>query len=225
MTDDLEMRHATERPAPLAPGGLGGEPGSAPPFGVDLGFEVNTDASLFDAGFEDGEDGHDRRYGLAIEHLKGSVKGRSYDNDVMRVRVGPAGYYAQSQRFPAAFFGDTARAKATFVSESEAAAVVWEAVAHYRSEEARSLLCVYADSDAADFFLGYRVSDDQRYEIGHLSRAVPVHMRVLFDAAETVPLVGAQSGTVIYQRTRTGKHVVIKAAGRRRPLLVGYGNH
>ncbi len=44
-------------------------------------------------------------------------------------------------------------------------------------------------------------------------------------AAENVPLVGAPSGTVIYQRTRTGKHVVVKVAGRRRPLMVGHGNH
>ncbi len=191
----------------------------------DGGFEVNTDASLFYATFEDGAEYHERRYGLAIDHLKSSVRGRAYDNDVMRLRVGPGGYYAQSQNYPTAFFGDTGSAKATFVTDSEAAAIVWEAVAHYRAEEARTLFCVYSDDDVPDFFLGYRVSDDQRYEFGMLKRIVPLHMRVSFEAADDVPLLGAPSGTVIYQRTRAGKHVVVRSAGRRRPLMVGNGSH
>lgn len=191
---------------------------------ADAAFEVNTDAALFEASFEEA-DGHERRFGLAIDHVKGLVKGRAYDNEVMRLRVGPGGYYAQSRRFPAAFFGDTGKARVGFVSEAEAAAIVWEAVAHYRSEEARSLLCVYSSDDVPDFFLGYRVSDERRYEIGHLSRTVPLHMRVLFDSTEPVPLVGARSGTLIYQRTRTGKHLVVRAPGRRRPLLPGLGAH
>ncbi len=228
MTDELEPAkkvdpHAGFKKIHLGLQGAGALGGWA--MTPDSGFEVNTDSSLFDSTFEDGEDSHERRFGLAIEHLKGRVKGRAYDNDVMRLRVGPGGYYAQSQRFPAAFFGDTAKAKVSYLTDVEAAAVVWEAVAHYRSEEARSLLCVYSDDDAPDFFLGYRVSDDQHYEIGNLRRAVPLHMRVLFNAAETVPLVGAKSGTVIYQRTRSGKHVVVKVAGRRRPLMVGHGDH
>ena len=224
MTDEFEVAREARTPPP----GPGTERRPAPlvlPAGDDGGFEVNTDPMLFDASFEEGEDGHDRRFSLAIDHLKGTVKGRAYDNDVMRLRVGPGGYYTQSQRFPAAFFGDTARAKVSFVTEAEAAATVWEAVAHYRSEEARSLLCVYSGEEVPDFFLGYRVNDDQRYEIGHLTRAVPLHMRVLFVAAEVVPLVGARAGTVIYQRTRTGKHVVVWAPGRRRPLLLGAGLH
>lgn len=225
MSDEFEIGREPRVGPPLGAGAERAASSLAVPVGDDAGFEVNTDPMLFDASFEEGEDGHDRRFSLAIDHLKGTVKGRAYDNDVMRLRVGPGGYYSQSQRFPAAFFGDTARAKVSFVSEAEAAATVWEAVAHYRSEEARSLLCVYSDDEVPDFFLGYRLSDDQRYEIGHLSRAVPLHMRVLVDAAEVVPLLGARAGTVIYQRTRTGKHVVVRAAGRRRPLLLGAGLH
>lgn len=225
MTDDLELGHNSDlRTPPLAGAGVVPTRG-VEPLGQDAGFEVNTDAALFDSSFHDGEDAHARRFGLAIEHVKGSVRGRTFDNDVMRLRVGPGGFYAQSRRFEAAFYGDTGKATVSFVSEAEAAAIVWEAVAHYRSEEARSLLCVYSNDEAPDFFLGYRVSDDQRYEIGRLARVVPLHMRVLFSATEIVPLVGATSGAVVYQRTSAGKHVVVKAPGRRRPLMVGAGHH
>ncbi|MBX3139477.1 MAG: hypothetical protein KF875_01850 [Trueperaceae bacterium] len=225
MTDDLELGHDSDLRTPPPAGALVVPTRGMEPLGTDAGFEVNTDAALFDSSFHDGEDAHARRFGLAIEHVKGSVRGRTFDNDVMRLRVGPGGFYAQSRRFEAAFYGDTGKATVSFVSEAEAAAIVWEAVAHYRSEEARSLLCVYSSDEAPDFFLGYRVSDDQRYEIGRLARVVPLHMRVLFSAAETVPLVGATSGAVVYQRTSTGKHVVVKAPGRRRPLMVGAGHH
>lgn len=224
MTDDLELGHESVRMPPPV-GASVAQLRAAEPLGLEAGFEVNTDAALFDSSFQDGEDAHERRFGLAIEHVKGSVRGRTFDNDVMRLRVGPGGFYAQSRRFEAAFYGDTGKATVSFVSESEAAAVVWEAVAHYRSEEARSLLCVYSSDEAPDFFLGYRVSDDQRYEIGRLARVVPLHMRVLFSSTEVVPLVGATSGAVVYQRTRTGKHVVVKAPGRRRPLMAGAGHH
>jgi len=48
---------------------------------------------------------------------------------------------------------------------------------------------------------------------------VPLHLRVLFDAEAEVPVLGASSGTLVYQRTRGGKHVVVRAHGRRQPLL------
>ncbi|MFA5595820.1 MAG: hypothetical protein WDA15_11105 [Trueperaceae bacterium] len=187
--------------------------------GGDFEFELNTDSALIDQRWFDFEEQHQRRFGLAIDHLKARVKGRAYDNDAMKLRVGSGGYYTQSQHFPAAFFGDTGSAQVSFVSENEAAAVVWEAVAHYRSEEARSLTAIYSDDEPPDFFFGYRVSDWRRYEIGFLRTTVPLHLRVLFDSDVEVPLLGATSGTVIYQRTRNGKHVLVRSAGRRQPLL------
>jgi hypothetical protein len=39
------------------------------------------------------------------------VRGRSFDNEVMTLRVGPRGFYVQSRRFPAAFYGDTVQAR------------------------------------------------------------------------------------------------------------------
>lgn len=194
-------------------------PGAAGAPGGEFEFELNTDAALVDQRWLDFEDQHQRRFGLAIEHLKSRVKGRAYDNDAMKLRVGAGGYYTQSQHFPAAFFGDTARATVSFVSANEAAAIVWEAVAHYRSEEARSLTAIYSDDEPPDFFFGYRVSDWRRYEIGYLRTSVPLHLRVLFDSDFEVPLLGATSGALIYQRTRGGKHVVVRAVGRRQPLL------
>lgn len=185
------------------------------------GFELNTDVSLFDPRWEDFERQHEQRYALAIEHLKSRVRGRSYDNDAMKVRVGIGGYYTQAQNFPAAFYGDTGKARVTHVSANEAAAVVWEAVAHYRSEEAYSITCVYSDDEPPDFFLGYRVRDDRRYEIGNLRSTLPLHMRVIFDADVEIPLLGAHGGTLLYQRTRSGKHVLVRAPGRRQPLLSG----
>lgn len=185
------------------------------------GFELNTDSSLFDPHWDDFERAHEQRYGLAIEHLKSRVRGRSYDNDAMKVRVGIGGYYTQAQNFPAAFYGDTGKARVTHVSSNEAAAVVWEAVAHYRAEEAYSITCIYSDDEPPDFFLGYRVSDDRRYEIGTLRSALPLHMRVIFDADSAIPMLGARGGTLLYQRTRSGKHVLVRAPGRRQPLLSG----
>ncbi len=193
--------------------------GGAGAYGGEFEFELNTDAALIDQRWLDFEAQHQRRFGLAIEHLKARVRGRAYDNDAMKLRVGAGGYYTQSQNFPAAFFGDTGRATVSFVTENEAAAIVWEAVAHYRSEEARSLTAVYSDDEPPDFFFGYRVSDWRRYEIGFLRTSVPLHLRVLFDSDVEVPLIGATSGVLIYQRTRAGKHVVVRAVGRRQPLL------
>jgi len=98
---------------------------------------------------------------------------------------------------------------------------VWEAVAHYRAEEAQSLVCTYDSDDPNDVFLGYRVADDRRYEFGGLKSDLPLHLRILFDSTEDVPMLGARTGVLIYQRTRSGKHVVVRAPGRRRPLLSG----
>lgn len=184
-------------------------------------FEINTDAALLDPGLGDVFDVHDRKFGLAISHFKSSVRGRSYDNDLITLRVGRGGFYTQSKRFPMAFFGDSARAEVSTVDETEARAVVWEAVAHYRAEEAQSLVCAYDSEDPNDVFLGYRVADDRRYEFGYLKTDLPLHLRILFDSAETVPLLGAKTGVLIYQRTAAGKHVVVRASGRRRPLLSG----
>lgn len=184
-------------------------------------FEINTDAALLDPGLGDMFDVHDRRFGLAISHFKSSVRGRSYDNDVITLRVGKNGFYTQSKRFPMAFFGDSARAEVSTVDEFEARAVVWEAVAHYRAEEAQSLVCVYDGEDPNDVFLGYRVADDRRYEYGFLKSELPLHLRILFDSAETVPMLGARTGVLIFQRTAAGKHVVVRAGGRRKPLLTG----
>lgn len=196
-----------------------GRPATDPGWGADYDFELNTDAALVDQRWADSLDQHERRYGLAIEHLKARVKGRSYDNDAMRLRVGANGYYAQSQYFPAAFFGDTAKASVNFITDQEATMLVWEAVAHYRAEETQSLTAVYAGDEPPDFFFGYRVNEWRRYEIGFLRTAPPQHLRVLFDADSEVPMLGAASGVLIYQRTRGGKHVVVKAPGRRQPLL------
>ncbi len=185
----------------------------------DFEYELNTDASLVDQRWNDFEERHEHRYGLAIEHLKSRVKGRSYDNDAMKLRVGARGFYAQSQQFPAAFYGDTGKASVNFVSENEAAALVWEAVAHYRAEEARSITTIYTDDEPPEFFFGYRVDDFRRYEIGFLRTTVPLHLRVMFDSPSEIPILGARTGTMLYQRTRGGKHVVVRAPGRRQPLL------
>lgn len=187
-----------------------------------VGFEINTDGALLDPDWDgDVFDVHDRRYGLAISHFKSSVRGRSYDNDFMSVRVGNAGYYTQSKRFPLAFFGDSARADVKLVDEAHARAVVWEAVAHYRSEEAQSLVCVYPSDEQDDVFLGYRSRGGRRYEYGGLRTDMPLHLRVLFESSQTVDLLGARRGVLLYQRTRSGKHVVVRAPGRRSPLLTG----
>lgn len=189
---------------------------------LPAGFEINTDGALLDPDWDgDVLDVHDRRFGLAISHFKSSVRGRSYDNDLMSVRVGNAGYYTQSKRFPLAFFGDSVRADVKIVDEAKARAVVWEAVAHYRSEEAQSLVCVYPSDEQDDAFLGYRTRGGRRFEYGSLRTDMPLHLRVLFDSPETVELLGARRGVLLYQRTRTGKHIVVRAPGRRMPLLTG----
>jgi hypothetical protein len=185
------------------------------------GFELNTDASLVDPDWEDFAASHDRRFGLAISHFKSLVKGRAYDNEVMRLRVGREGFYAQARNFPAAFFGDTRSPEVVTVSEAEARAAVWEAVAHYRAGEAQSLTTIYSDGDPPDVFFGYRMTADRRYELGMVRSTLPLHLRVLVDAPDASPLIDARAGVLIYQRTRRGDHVLLRAVGRRQPLLAG----
>ena len=87
--------------------------------------------------------------------------------------------------------------------------------------EAQALVWTYVSDDPYEGFLGYRVADDRRYEFGGLKSDLPLHLRILFDSTEDVPMLGARTGVLIYQRTRSGKHVVVRAPGRRRPLLSG----
>ncbi len=183
------------------------------------GFEINTDAALIDPDWDDYAQSHNQRFGLAIAHLKASVKGRSFDNEVMSLRISKSGYFVQSKRFPGAFFGDSGAATWSYVDEAEARAAIWEAVAHYRADEARSLVSIYTADDPPDFFFGYRPTEDRRYEIGNLQTDLPLHLRVLFDAQLEVPIIGARSGVLIYQRTESGRHVLVRAKGRRRPMM------
>ena len=184
------------------------------------GFEVNTDMALVDPDWEHFAGMHDQRYGLAISHLKSLVRGRAFDNEAMRVRVGKNGYYVQSRHFPAAFFGDTTTARTRTVSDDEAAAISWEAVAHYRSGEAGSLTCVYSGGEPGDFFFGYRLSGRRRFEYGQLKRRMAVHLRVMLEAEEPIELLGGEkSGVLIQQRLEDGRNIVITAAGRRQPYF------
>ncbi len=185
------------------------------------GFELNTDAALINPDWDDFADRHDRRFGLAISHFKSVVKGRAYDNKVMRLRIGSAGFYAQSRNFPAAFFGDTRQPDVQIVDEAEAQAAVWEAVALYRAAEAQSLTCVYTSDEPPEVFFGYRMTPERRYELGSIRSALPLHLRVMIDAAEPSELLGHRSGVLIYQRTRSGEHLLIKAEGRRQPISSG----
>lgn len=181
-------------------------------------FEINTDAALVDPDWEAFVERHDERYGLAIHHLKSLVKGRRFDNDAMKLRVGPQGFYLQSRRFPAAFFGGTDHPDVTFVDEDEARSLVWEATALYRSGDAQSLTCVYDDGDPPEVFFGYRVGATERYELGDLQGGLPMHARVMIDSGEPTDLIAARHGALVYQRTPDGRHVVLRRVGRRRPF-------
>lgn len=180
-------------------------------------FEINTDAALVDPDWEAFAGRHEERYGLAIHHLKSLVDGSSFDNDAVRLRVGPQGFYLQSRRFPAHFCGGTGEADVEFVSEDEAHAVVWEATAAYRAGEARSLTCVYRDGDPPEAFFGYRVDDEECYEMGVMRGGLPLHLRVMVDGAADSALVGGPRGLVVYQRTVDGRHLVLRRAGRPNP--------
>lgn len=186
------------------------------------GYEVNTDAALVYPDWDIFAELHDRRFGLAIKHFKSSVRGRSFDNEVMNLRVGRTGFYAQSKQFPAAFYGDAQKPVVRSVERDEAYATVWDAVAHYRAGEAQSLTCIYSDDEPPDLFFGYRLDDEpkpgrDRYELGALRSALPLHMRVVVDAQEHSDLVGGRRGVLIYQRTED-RHLLVCATGRRQPF-------
>jgi hypothetical protein len=182
------------------------------------GVVVNTDAALVDPDWDVFAVEHERRYGLAISHLKSLVKGRSYDNEVMKVRVGAGGFYVQSRRFPAAFYGDTQAPKVRYVDDGEAEEVAWEAAAHYRAGEARSLTCIYGDDDPPDVFFGYRMAGPRRYELGHLRMRTPLHLRVLLEASAPLDLLPDGHGVVVLQKLADGRTVLLTAAGRRPPF-------
>lgn len=181
-------------------------------------FEVNTDAALVDPDWEAFVERHEERYGLAIHHLKSMVKGRRFDNSAMKLRVGPKGFYLQSRRFPAAFYGGTARPELEFVSEDDARAVAWEAAASYRSGEAQSLTCIYDDDDPPDVFFGYRTGVGGRFEIGGLQSGMPLHLRVMVDGSSESGLVRGGQGVLVYQRTGDGRHLLLRSEGRRNPF-------
>ena len=176
-------------------------------------FEVNTDAALVDPDWEGFVQHHDARYGLAIHHLKSLVKGRRFDNEAMKLRVGPEGFYLQSRRFPAAFHGGTGRSDVRFIDFDEAQAIAWEAIALYRSGDARSLTVVYDDDDPPEAFFGYRVGSEERFEMGELSHGQPIHLRVTVDAVGPQELIDGGRGTVVYQRAADGRHVLLKRPG------------
>lgn len=182
------------------------------------GLMVNTDAALVDPDWDVFASEHDRRFGLAITQLKSQVRGRRYDNEVMRLRVGPRGFYVQSRRFPAAFYGDTVRPELSEIDEDEVDVLAWEAVALYRAGEARSLTCIYSDDDPPDVFFGYRTGGRRRYELGLVRQARPLHLRVMIEADEEVEVLGARQGVLIVQRTAAGRYLAVRALGRRQPF-------
>lgn len=189
-----------------------------------IGFEVNTDTEFINPDWEEFAELHDRRYGLAISYVKSVVKGSAFDNQVMSLRVSEQGFWAQSKNFPASFYGDTGDAVSEFLTEADAQAAIFDAVALYRAGDARSITCVYSDRSPADVFFGYRVSGEERFELGAARPGLPLHMRVMIDATETSDLLGEAKGVLIYQRTGDGRHLVIRAPGRRQPfpLLDGF---
>ena len=191
---------------------------------IRTGFEVNTDTALIDPDWEDFAELHERRYGLAIAYMKNAVKGASHSNKVMRLMVGKGGFYAQSRNFPAAFYGDTGAVTSELVSEEEALSAVWEAVALYRASEAQSLTCIYSEM-TTDVFFGYRALESEHYELGELQNTLPLHLRVMVDAKQPSDLLSHPEGVFIYQRTRAGEHLLLRAPGRRQPfpLLDGFG--
>lgn len=183
------------------------------------GYEINTDSALIDPDWEHFAAQHERRYGLAISHLKNSIKGEIFDNEAVRLRVSAEGYYVQSKRFPAAFFGDTTSAVLLELSEEEAQAMTWDAIACYRSGEAQSLTCLYNDSEPAEMFFGYRVEGSHRYEFGAIRSGLPLHLRVMISADEPFEwLAGAREGVLIYQQAADGRHLLLRAPGRRQPF-------
>ena len=186
-------------------------------------FEVNTDIEFIDPDWEDFTALHEQRYGLAIAYVKGAIQGSSYGNAVMKLVVGKAGFYTQSKGFPGAFYGDLGAAEVTWLSESEAQAITWEAMALYRAGEAQSLTAIYS-SAPSDVFFGYRVGEGERYELGHPKASLPLHLRVMIDAPGATELLDQPKGILLYQRTDKGEHLLLRAPGRRQPfpLLDGF---
>jgi hypothetical protein len=186
-------------------------------------FEVNTDIELIDPDWEEFTALHEQRYGLAIAYLKSAVEGSSYSNAVMKVVVGETGFYAQSRAFPSAFYGDLGVTERRYLSEEEAQAITWEALALYRAGEAQSLTVVYS-SAPSDVFFGYRIGEAERYELGQPKTALPLHLRVMVDAPQPTELLGEAKGVLLYQRTERGEHLLLRAPGRRQPfpLLDGF---
>jgi hypothetical protein len=182
------------------------------------GLTVNTDAALVDPDWDVFASEHDRRFGLAITQLKSQVRGRRYDNEVMRMRVGPRGFYVQSRRFPAAFYGDTARPEVREVDADEADVLAWEAAALYRSGEARSFTCIYSDDDPPDVFFGYRTGGRRRYELGLIRQARPMHLRIVIEAEAEVEILGSTHGVLILQRIDAARYVCVRSIGRRQPF-------
>ena len=191
-------------------------------------FEVNTDTAFLDPDWQDFAETHERRYGLAIAYLKQIVSGTSHGNDVMDFVVADNGFYVQSKALPAAFYGDMGEFTLERVSEAEAQAIVWEAVALYRANEAQSLTCIYSDDVPAEVFFGYRVDLKERierYELGHIRSQLPLHLRVMVDATDQVDILGQASGVLVYQRSADGEHLVLRAPGRRQPFPLLDGFH
>lgn len=187
------------------------------------GFEVNTDIEFIDPDWDEFTELHEQRYGLAIAYVKGAIQGASYGNAVMKLVVGERGFYVQSKNFPSAFYGDLGVAELTWLSEEEAQAITWEAMALYRAGEAQSLTAVYS-SAPADVFFGYRIGEGERYELGRPKPNLPLHLRVMVDAPGETELVGQAKGVLLYQRTESGQHLLLRAPGRRQPfpLLDGF---
>jgi hypothetical protein len=154
---------------------------------------------------------HNRRYSLAISYIKSVVQGEAFDNQVMNVRVSEQGFYIQSKNFPAAFYGDMVEVKAEFVSEEDARAMVFEAFALYRAGDARSLTVVYNQGQPADVFFGYRINEDECYEMGQKRSSLPLHLRVMVEAADVTEVLGTPYGALIYQRTSDGRHLILKS--------------
>ncbi len=183
------------------------------------GLSVNTDATLVDPDWDDFAAEHERRFGLAISQLKSQVRGRSFDNEAMILRVGSAGFYVQSRRFPAAFYGDTVKPEVSYVDAEEVDLLVWEAVATYRVGDARSLTCVYSDDDPPDVFFGYRTAPRRRFELGVLRPIRPLHLRIVVEGGGPMEALGATSGVLVVQRLKDQAFVVVRATGRRQPFL------
>jgi hypothetical protein len=189
-----------------------------------VAFEVNTDIAFIDPDWEIFEQLHDQRYGLAIGYLKQLVKGDAFDNQVMTLNISEQGFYVQSKNFPAAFYGDTGVSSFTFIPEDEIQGIIFDAISLYRSGDARSLTCIYSEGTPPDVFFGYRINGEEVYHFNELRMTLPLHLRVMVEAKEEVELLGASNGAIIYQRTLDGRHLLIRAPGRKQPfpLLDGF---